>query len=130
MERHIELTVRGERLDQPVAIKEGSYTYETDLPDEAFPDCETCEKVELYPENIEVANCYAMLIGQQERSAMSGHRLGLRMEALVSFLGWMERQGTIENPDIVMRRIWILDEVYNRIQNGRMDAESEKRSKK
>lgn len=126
MEQNVEITVHGGRLDRPVTIKDGTYVYDTMLPDDALQDCETCEKVELMPENVPVANCYSMLISQQQRSAMGGHRLGLRMEAVVALLGWLQRTNQIEEPALVMQRIWILDDIYNRIQNARIDAETEK----
>lgn len=113
-----------------MTIKDGAYTYQTEMPEGALQDCETCEKVELMQENVAVANAYSMLSGQQHRSAMSGHRLGLRMEAVVAWLDWSVREGSIEDPNLVMRRIWILDEINNRVHNARVDAESEKRSAK
>lgn len=109
-----------------MTIKDGTYTYKTTLPDDALQDCEACDKVELMPENVAVANVYSMLITQQQRSAMGGHRLGLRMEAVVALLGWLKSTGQVEEPELVMQRIWILDDIYNRIQNARIDAESEK----
>lgn len=85
-----------------------------------------CEKPELSQEDWEVVALFGRLHRQQQVSAMSGHLLGLRFEAVAEAIRWYAEAGVIIDPDYVMDRIWILDEVFCKIHNEKVDAASKK----
>lgn len=107
----MKLTVDGEPVD--------------DLPLDVLPDCEACDKVELDPSNYETVTFYSYVGNQQTFSVMSGERLGLRAEAVVSVLNELISQGIIHDRETVFRRVWILDEAVNKVKNVAIRAEAE-----
>lgn len=102
------------------------HEYAGRLPREALPDCKSCPKPDLTAENGEVVHVYSMVNRQQMYVGMGANMMGLRMEALVSLLGWLGDRHQITDPDLIMRRIWVLDEIAVRHFNAKLAAESEK----
>lgn len=94
------------------------------IPAEAVPDCESCQKPELSPENEEVLAVYLRVIHQQT-FGMDGTRLGLRFEAAKAAIEWADAAGEISDQDLVMERIWHLDRTVNDIQNAKSAARTE-----
>lgn len=91
-------------------------------PEEALPDCETCDKPELDPSNGETVLLYSYVGQQQTFSMWSGHRLGLRMEAVVPVLDELCRQGLISDRGVVFRRILVMDAAVNEAVNAKITA--------
>lgn len=97
----------------------------TALPKRALPDCVQCDKPDLWPENYETVEFYELVCDQQTIDTFGGNFLGLRAEAVVPMLDWCVRQGRINDPDVVMRRIWHLDRVVTKIRNDRSRSRRE-----
>lgn len=110
----------GDDLTAPVEFKPaggGDIIRPMYLPDEALPDCGNCEKPELTSENAEVCYVYSLVADQQMHNSFNGMALGLRMEALTAALDWLIRTDAIESPEVVFRRIWILDRIAVKHRN-------------
>jgi hypothetical protein len=124
----VTLTIKGESLFGEVTAFDGRVNRRISFPDAARPDCDSCDKPDLLDSNLQVASVFQLVMGQQERNPMSGHFLGLRFEAVARAIEWGVEAGYVDDPDLVMRRIWILDHVYCRIQNAEVDRASKQKS--
>lgn len=89
-----------------------------DVPPEALPDCEACEKPELDPSNYETVLLYEHCKNQQHYGTWGGERLGVRMEAVVAVLNELCLQGKIQNRERAFRRVSVLDAVCNDVWNA------------
>lgn len=94
------------------------------VPEEALPDCQSCPKPELVGVNYETAIVYRYCGGQQQYNDMSGHWRGMRLEAVVAAIQFYASMGRLTDPEGVMERIWILDEIQCRIHNAAVEAEA------
>lgn len=103
----MELRIRGRRQ-----------RWRDELPEEALPDCVGCSKPEIRPEDAEAVMVYQAISNQQTFNYVSGHRLGLRFEAVVAAVRWYHERGVIEDPDGVMEKIWIIDDAVNKHFNS------------
>lgn len=98
------------------------------IPDEAKPDCESCEKPELDHSSYEAVHLFNVCINQQEWNQMSGHRMGLRMEAVKAALDELCLMGQIEDRSRAFQRVFIIDDAVNRVLNDRLDASARAKS--
>lgn len=64
-----------------------------------------------------------MIANQQNYNSFSGHVSGLRFEAIIAAINWYTEAGRVQDPDSVLERIMIIDEIACRIRNARVDAE-------
>jgi len=113
-------------LDDPVEITRAGRPGIMVLPDAARPDCEACPKPELGRINIQTLRLYNLVREQQTTNPMSGHRLGLRLEAVIAGIKWLMDAHEIDEPDEVMRRVMVMDAISNRHLNAKIDAASKK----
>lgn len=118
------LTIKGTSLlgFPATIVRDGIASEHQPIPREALPDCESCEKPELSEAELDVVYVFRLVEGQQQRSHFSGHRFGLRFEAVRSAIEWAYEAGRIADRDYVMDHIWTLDQISCRIHNARVDA--------
>lgn len=120
------LTVKGDDLTCIHEMRENGLVVHRELPDEALPPCEECEKPELGPLNREAVELYQRIGNQQMFNGFSGHVLGLRFEAVVAAITWYEGAGMISDPDAILERVLALDQVVRGIRNAKIDAKASK----
>lgn len=89
------------------------------IPSEALPDCQKCEKPELDPSSFEGLLLYNDAGHAQDRNDWSGHRLGMRPEAAMVCLEMLVFEGRITDPTTAWRRAKLIDRVANRMMNGK-----------
>lgn len=123
----MKLTLKGDDLLGTAEVMDGRRVYEAPVPDEALPDCESCEKPELFGANADAVLVYGDVSSDQQRAPMSAHIFGVRYEAKMAALQYHWEAGNIGDIDDVKMRVDILDAIACRIANAKADADEAKR---
>ena len=105
-------------------------TWNDQVPREALPDCNACEKPELGIYNGQAVWLYAQIANQQMHNSFSGHVLGLRIEAVIAAIEWFTAAGRILDPDEAFDRVMLVDSIACRIRNDRIESEQKSKASK
>jgi hypothetical protein len=109
-------------LDDVTIVDGRGFSIRGAVPDEARPDCESCEKPELHEANSDTVILYNHVATQQQQAGTNGHWAGVRMEAVIAVAEWLYDAGEIWDMDEAIRRIQIIDRVNVQQHNAAVDA--------
>jgi hypothetical protein len=120
----VSITVEGDRIDGEVTITENGVSRVDTYPRGALPDCESCEKPDLLPQNYDAVRLYHHVQDQHERGPMHGEYRPIRMSDMIATANWLYEAGVIDDIDTAIPGAKIIGDIRTRIINAEIEAKA------